>query len=113
MSASVQPAPAPETSATPEVDPCARIRDKIVHVLTHFPILSPSMLQVGIGPNTPPRQWHPELDRLIREGKVLRETKGVEDAAGQYRSITRISLAPSPEPSELVDLTEASDDSNI
>ncbi len=72
---------------------CTKIRDKIVHVLTHFPVLSPSMLQVGIGPGTSPRYWRPELDKLIQEGKVLREEHGIEHPDGQYRTVTKLRLA--------------------
>jgi hypothetical protein len=75
---------------------CAKIRGKILQVLTHFPVLSPSMLQVGIGPGISPRVWRPELDKLVQEGKILRQEKGIEDLSGQYRTIIQIQLAPEP-----------------
>lgn len=70
------------------------IRDKILHVLKHYPVLSPSMLQVGIGPSISPRAWHPVLDSLVQENIVQKSERGVEDPSGRYRSITLIQLVP-------------------
>lgn len=46
------------------------VRAKIRHVLSIFPKLSPSMLQVGIGTGIPPRFWKPIFKQMIAEGIV-------------------------------------------
>jgi hypothetical protein len=47
------------------------VREKIIHVLTVFPRLSHSMLQVGIGTSMPPAIWRPILAQMIRAGEVV------------------------------------------
>lgn len=46
------------------------VRAKIKHVLSIFPKLSPSMLQVGIGTGVPPRFWKPIFRQMVAEGVV-------------------------------------------
>lgn len=69
------------------------IRDKIIHTLTIFPKLSPSMLQVGIGTSIAPKIWHAILDDLTREGIVVQESKTAKAPSGRDLSYTIIQLA--------------------
>lgn len=48
------------------------IVDKILHILNVYPFISPSMLQMGVGPSLPATLWKPLLERLIGEGRVFR-----------------------------------------
>jgi S1-C subfamily serine protease len=47
------------------------IADRMIATLTIYPQLSYSMLQVGIGTALPPKMWHPVLERLKKEGKIV------------------------------------------
>lgn len=72
------------------------IRQRIVHVLTIYPGISPSMLQVGIGTALGPKLWHPVMDRLktigrVVEGEVMAQTPGGRDLT--YKTLT---LVPQP-----------------
>lgn len=45
-------------------------RERILHVLSVYPAISHSMLQIGVGTSYPPSVWKPVLDALIAEGIV-------------------------------------------
>lgn len=68
------------------------IEDKIVHCLKIFPIISPSMLQIGLGTNHAPAEWKLVLRRLVEEGKVLETTMDTKTATGRHFSYTRLML---------------------
>lgn len=74
-------------SATEEL-----IEARIIHVLTIWPKLNPSMLQVGIGTALSPKMWHPVLDRLISEGKVIKQELSGRGPTGRDQIFTIISL---------------------
>ena len=69
------------------------IHDKIVHILTIYPALSPSMLQVGVGPHIPPIVWKPILNAMIEKGTVLKEEVIVKTPIGQNRPYCKLTLA--------------------
>lgn len=69
------------------------IRDRILHLLTVYPRISPSMLQIGIGTSVPPTLWRPILDDLVKEGRVLIENVNCQSPAGRARSYQVVSLA--------------------
>lgn len=50
------------------------IRDKIIHTLTIYPQISPSMLQVGIGTAMPPTIWKPIMTQMEEEGVIKRHS---------------------------------------
>jgi len=87
-----------------EAESDSALGEKIVFTLTLFPRLTPTMLQVGIGPHVPPRRWRPILERLVTEGKISREERGVTTPIGQYRTVTILSLS---EPVPLEELMES------
>lgn len=68
------------------------IAEKIIHLLGIYPIISPSMLQVGLGPQIPPRIWRPVLEMLIVEGKVSRSEIVMPTPFQQHRSYTKLAL---------------------
>lgn len=67
------------------------IQDKILHTLSIWPRISPSMLQVGIGTAISPKMWHPIYERLIKEGRVLREEVSGRGPTGRDQTYTIIS----------------------
>src|SRR3990172_6202219 len=70
------------------------VRDRIIHVLTIYPILSPSMLQVGLGTSTQPGLWRPVLERMIDEGVVIVEEVQLEHPSGRSYPYKKLSLQP-------------------
>jgi hypothetical protein len=67
------------------------IRERIKHVLTIFPTLSHSMLQVGIGTGVPPALWHPVLNQMVKDGtlkkKIVQTTNPVTGRSQTYTLI--------------------------
>lgn len=55
------------------------IRARLIHVLTIYPGISPSMLQVGIGTAISPKMWHPIMNRLKEEG-IVKESEYMAQA---------------------------------
>lgn len=70
------------------------IKDKIVHVLTVYPGVSRSMLQVGIGPAISPKMWHPILDLLKNEGRVIETEEEVKGPTGRDQTHKHLTLVP-------------------
>lgn len=75
--------------------PKPSIEDKILHVLDIYPVISPSMLHIGIG-SIPTPLWKPILRKLINEGVVLSEELDTTTVTGRNFTYTRLSLVPSP-----------------
>lgn len=48
------------------------MRSKILHILSIYPFLSQSMLQVGIGTSMSPAIWKPVLESMLQSGEVVR-----------------------------------------
>jgi hypothetical protein len=71
------------------------IRRRILHALSIYPKLSPSMLQVGIGTGLPPKLWHVVLETMVERGEVdRRQVKETNPTTGRDQVYTIISLAP-------------------
>lgn len=70
-----------------------RIRSNIIHYLTVYPRLSPTMLQVGLGTNIPPMTWRPILQDLVKEGKVKIEEVMHPTPSGRTRAYEVLTLA--------------------
>ncbi len=68
--------------------------ERIKYALTIYPILSPSMLQVGIGNNINSSVWRPLLQKLIEDGIVFKQELLTETPAGRKFPHTRLSLTP-------------------
>lgn len=71
------------------------ISAKILHILGIYPRLSPTMLQVGIGTGISPSIWHPVLEILIEQGKIIKHQEMAHSPKGREQTYTIISL---PEP---------------
>ncbi len=72
------------------------IEDRILHLLTIFPKISPSMMQIGIGSALPPRWWKPVLEKLIKSGKVQMDHIVSTTSTGRTQTYTVLSLPVLP-----------------
>lgn len=79
------------------------IEAKILHILAIYPVISPTMLQGGIGPYLKPATWRPVLKQLIEDGKVIESQESVTTPAGRYNNYAKLSL-PGVEVTGLPDL---------
>lgn len=71
--------------------PEATIREKIAHILTIYPVLSPSMIQTSLG-NVSPKVWKPVLETMIQEGELHRGETVAPTPSQQHRCYVQISL---------------------
>jgi hypothetical protein len=90
-------APGSEESSTERKDLGSvaeeQIRQRITHVLSVYPMLSPSMLQVGIGTGISPSLWHIVLNQMCEEGIVLkRQVSATNPVTNREQTYTLISL---------------------
>ena len=69
------------------------VKARIVHVLRIYPRISPSMMQTGIGPNTPPNIWRPILEEMINEGIVSRTQETNQSETGRWKTSVILSLS--------------------
>jgi hypothetical protein len=84
--------PAKEMSKDPDVLDTDMIRDKILHILKIYPVISPTMLQGGLGPYMRPAQWRPVLAELVAEGLVEETQESLQTHAGRYNMYSKLSL---------------------
>ncbi len=68
------------------------IETRIVHLLRIYPVISPTMLQSGLGPSTKPAHWRPVLVDLISRGKVIEEQESMQTPRERYNTYTKLSL---------------------
>lgn len=69
------------------------IRARIIHVLSLYPRLNHTMLQVGLGTSFPPRYWRPVLIKMIQEKVIKQEEEMRTGPTGRYNMYTFLSLA--------------------
>lgn len=82
---------AQKTKEPEELDPDT-IRNKILHILKIYPVISPTMLQGGLGPYMRPAQWRPVLASLVKKGKVVETQESLQTHAGRYNMYSKLSL---------------------
>lgn len=68
------------------------VEAKIIHLLSIYPIISPTMLQSGLGPYTKPAVWRPVLQRLIAEGRVVEDQESAQAPSERYNTYSKLSL---------------------
>ena len=68
------------------------IEMKILHILSIYPVISPTMLQAGLGPSTKPLFWRPILTTLIEDGKVREEHESKMTPSDRSNTYTKLSL---------------------
>lgn len=69
------------------------ISKRIKHILTIYPCISPSMLQVGIGTGLPPSIWRPVLEKMITDKQVYRKIVAATNPGGRSVSYKVLHLA--------------------
>lgn len=85
----------PEEDFVPTTDDF--IRSRLIHVLTIYPGISPSMLQVGIGTALSPKMWHPIMDKLKADGIVKEDEFMAQAPNGRdltYKKLVLVSQEP-------------------
>lgn len=70
----------------------ADIHNRIIHVLTLYPKVSPTMLQMGLGPQTETKIWKPILEEMILKDVIVREFVTLLSPGGRWKSYTFLSL---------------------
>lgn len=70
----------------------AAVRAKILHLLELYPIISPTMLQAGLGPATKPKVWRPVLAELVTLGLVVEDEIPTTTTTERYNSYKRLHL---------------------
>lgn len=82
-------------SSVPEEEKDDReiIRELIIHLLRIYPVVSPTMLQSGLGPYVKPAIWRPVLQELIAEGVVVEDQETLQTPRGRYNTYTKLHLA--------------------
>lgn len=68
------------------------IGDKILHILSIYPIISPTMLQAGIGPSVKSTTWRPILQELVISGKVMERSFHGTTYSGRHNNYVQIYL---------------------
>ena len=69
------------------------IEVKIIHLLGIYPVISPTMLQGGLGPSVKPALWRPILMDLIDRGVVIEESESRQTPTDRYNSYAKLYLA--------------------
>lgn len=72
-------------------------RDKIIHVLSIYPRISPAMLQMGIGASSPARMWKPVLEQLKQEKIVTESVVNRSNHEGRAYSYRILHLTNPPD----------------
>jgi len=62
------------------------VRERILHVFSIYPKISPSMLQISL--NLPAKDWRPVLEELITEDQVTRQSLVHLTPTGRNQSYT-------------------------
>lgn len=73
---------------TQDIDMEARIR----LLLELYPVISPTMLQAGLGPQISSAKWRPTLEKLLDSGEVRQESVYRQSVAGRHRNYVRLGL---------------------
>ncbi len=68
------------------------VKEKIIHLLGIYPIISPTMLQVGLGPHCKPAIWRPALQALVDIGDVVEGTDTKLNPAGRHNTYNLLYL---------------------
>ncbi len=78
------------------------IEDKILHILGIYPIISPTMLQGGLGPQIKPAQWRPILTALIKSGKVMETQRPMQTHQERFNTYALLHLSETELPEQSV-----------
>ena len=66
--------------------------ERIIHILTHYPIISRTMLQGALGPQAKPVDWKPVLTRMIADGKVVELSEDTVLPNGRHHTYAKLHL---------------------
>ena len=69
-----------------------KIHQKIRHILQIYPVISPSMLQAGLGPQITANIWRPILEKMIKDKLIQQNSITLKSPAGRTITYTQLSL---------------------
>jgi hypothetical protein len=69
------------------------LRKRMITTLLIYPRISPSMMQVAIGPHHKPYMWRPVLESLIKEGVIERLQESRQSERGRWRTLIILQLS--------------------
>ena len=69
------------------------VRERIIALLTVYPILSPSMIQIGLGSSLPTFVWRPVFDRMLISGELVEGLVEGPPSDNRQRPFKTVSLA--------------------
>lgn len=86
-----------EATATAEapdvtIEELQEAREKILHLLSIYPVISPTMLQSGLGPTAKPAIWRVALEQLKDEKLVTEYYESRSTIHGRHNTYTKLSL---------------------
>lgn len=68
------------------------IKAKILHLLRIYPIISPTMLQGGLGPAMKPALWRPVFEQMLKDGEIIQEQESMLTPTERYNTYTKLRL---------------------
>lgn len=87
----------------------ASIRERILHLLDIYIVVTPTMIQGSLGSGIKPSVWKEEMHRLCDEGLIIQDqTPSVISPAGRYQTYKRLYLAKNAEVVRKYSCVEAS-----
>lgn len=72
------------------------IKARILHVLSVFPFLSQSMINVGIGTSIPSKLWQPVLEELLADGSITKTAINAQSPSDRSQTYTIYHLSRNP-----------------
>ena len=72
----------------------AYVRERIITLLTIYPIISPSMLQIGLGSSLPTLVWRPVFDSMVSAGEIVEDLIEGPSTDSRQRPFKTVALAP-------------------
>lgn len=79
-------------------------KGKLRHVLSIYPKLSPSMLQIGLGTAVPSTIWKPILQMMVDSNEVRIENVSSKTPSGRQQTYTVYSFAATAAPATKQDV---------
>lgn len=75
------------------MDETVEMQARIRLLLEIYPVISPTMLQAGLGPQIPPAKWRPALDKMLESGEVKQDAVYKQSVSGRFRNYSRLGFA--------------------
>jgi hypothetical protein len=80
-----------------------QMRRKILILLETYPYISRPMVQVGLGPATPPKLWDPVLSYMLTHGEVMERSMEIAGVDGRQMTKQIFHLPKFPFPPQTIE----------